>query len=185
MTNHYDVLGVSCDADEQKLKAAFRALAKQYHPDKNPGDKAAEQKFLELKTAYDVLMDPADRKRYDSEHLGPTRAWRAAHAGFSTSRNDKAAKAEDEITRAAERAHRSGTLDVASAIAGFNHCTYGHNIRIYGRILYSIAIRKPEYQSLMRGQLKSENLSDHDPGLYRLLHTAPQQCHARYKRYER
>ncbi len=61
----YEVLGVSRDASAEDLKKAYRKLAVKYHPDKNPGDKAAEDKFKELGEAYDVLNDADKRAAYD------------------------------------------------------------------------------------------------------------------------
>lgn len=61
----YETLGVSNDADEKTLKSAFRKRAMQYHPDRNPGDDAAEAKFKELNTAYETLKDPQKRAAYD------------------------------------------------------------------------------------------------------------------------
>lgn len=61
----YETLGVSRDADEKALKSAFRKRAMQYHPDRNPGDAAAEAKFKELNEAYEVLKDPQKRAAYD------------------------------------------------------------------------------------------------------------------------
>lgn len=63
--DYYEVLGVSRDADDAALKKAYRTLAKKYHPDMNPGDKEAEQKFKEVNEAYGVLSDPEKRKQYD------------------------------------------------------------------------------------------------------------------------
>jgi molecular chaperone DnaJ len=63
--DYYEVLGVGRDADEAALKSAYRKLAHQHHPDKNQGDKAAEDKFKELSEAYAVLSDPEKRARYD------------------------------------------------------------------------------------------------------------------------
>ncbi|MEM7568696.1 MAG: molecular chaperone DnaJ [Pseudomonadota bacterium] len=63
--DYYETLGVSRDADEKALKSAFRKLAMQYHPDRNPGDEVAERKFKELGEAYDVLKDPERRAAYD------------------------------------------------------------------------------------------------------------------------
>jgi molecular chaperone DnaJ len=63
--DYYEVLGVARNATEPELKSAFRKLAKDYHPDKNPGDKAAEQKFKELAEAYEALKDPQKRAAYD------------------------------------------------------------------------------------------------------------------------
>jgi len=63
--DYYQVLGVSRDADEKEIKAAYRKLARKYHPDVNPGDKAAEEKFKEINEAYQVLSDPEKRAAYD------------------------------------------------------------------------------------------------------------------------
>ncbi len=82
--DYYEVLGVGRDATDAEIKKAFRALAVQHHPDKNPGDKAAEDRFKEASQAYDVLMDPDKRARYD--RFGPS-AFGApdAGAGYPTS----------------------------------------------------------------------------------------------------
>ena len=61
----YEVLGVARTADERALKAAFRKLAMQFHPDRNPGDEAAEVKFREVSAAYECLKDPQKRAAYD------------------------------------------------------------------------------------------------------------------------
>ncbi|MEO0410905.1 MAG: molecular chaperone DnaJ [Pseudomonadota bacterium] len=63
--DYYETLGVGRDADEKALKSAFRKRAMQYHPDRNPGDEAAELKFKELGEAYEVLKDPERRAAYD------------------------------------------------------------------------------------------------------------------------
>jgi molecular chaperone DnaJ len=61
----YKTLGVKKDASEDEIKKAYRKLARQYHPDRNPGDKEAEEKFKEVSAAHDVLADPEKRKEYD------------------------------------------------------------------------------------------------------------------------
>ena len=63
--DYYEVLGVDKNASEDEIKKAYRKLAIKYHPDKNPGDKDAEEKFKEAAEAYDVLHDPNKRKQYD------------------------------------------------------------------------------------------------------------------------
>ena len=63
--DYYEVLGVEKNADDAAIKKAYRALAKKYHPDMNPGDQEAEKKFKEASEAYAVLSDPEKRKQYD------------------------------------------------------------------------------------------------------------------------
>src|SRR5215212_1376873 len=73
--DYYEVLSVSRTATDQEIKSAYRRLAVKYHPDKNPNDASAEEKFKEAAEAYSVLSDPEQRKRYD----------RFGHAGVSSS----------------------------------------------------------------------------------------------------
>ena len=73
--DYYDVLGVSQDVDEKELKAAYRKLAMKNHPDRNPDDEAAAERFREATEAYDVLKDPQKRAAYD----------RMGHAAFDQS----------------------------------------------------------------------------------------------------
>src|ERR1700757_595787 len=67
--DYYKVLGVPRTASEEDIKKAFRKLARQYHPDVAKTKKGAEEKFKEINEAYEVLSDPAKRKKYDE--LGP------------------------------------------------------------------------------------------------------------------
>ncbi|MFH1515356.1 MAG: molecular chaperone DnaJ [bacterium] len=64
-TDLYSVLGVDRGSDQDQIKKAYRKLARQYHPDVNPGDKQAEEKFKEIGMAYEILSDPEKRQRYD------------------------------------------------------------------------------------------------------------------------
>ena len=66
MEDLYEILGVSKNASQSEIKSAYRKLAVKYHPDKNPDDKAAEEKFKKITAAYDVLSDETKRRQYDS-----------------------------------------------------------------------------------------------------------------------
>ena len=65
--DYYKILGVSKKASESEIKKAYRKLAVKYHPDKNPGDKAAEEKFKEAAEAYDTLGNSDKKRQYDNQ----------------------------------------------------------------------------------------------------------------------
>jgi curved DNA-binding protein len=76
--NPYEILGVSRTASQDEVKRAYRRLAKEHHPDRNPGNKAAEQRFKEIQAAYEVLGDPQRRAQYDRFGAGgPTPEFRS------------------------------------------------------------------------------------------------------------
>ena len=84
--DYYEVLGVAKNANADEIKKAYRKAAIKYHPDKNPGDKEAEEKFKEAAEAYDVLSNPDKRARYDQfGHAGMSGAAGGAggFGGFS------------------------------------------------------------------------------------------------------
>jgi len=77
--NPYEVLGVAATASAAEIQSAYRKLAKKLHPDLNPGDKAAEEKFKEVAGAYDLLSDAEKRKRFDNGEIDASGAERPQH----------------------------------------------------------------------------------------------------------
>ena len=85
--DYYGILGVKKTATPEEIRKAFRKLARKYHPDVNPGDKKAEEKFKEMSEANDILSDPKKRKIYDqlgfySDNIDPAAAEAAAQGGY-------------------------------------------------------------------------------------------------------
>ena len=83
--DYYEVLGIAKGASEAEIKSAYRKLAKKYHPDLNPGDKTAEEKFKEVGEAYEVLSDPDKKAKYDQfgfAGVDPSYGAGAGGAGF-------------------------------------------------------------------------------------------------------
>src|SRR5919206_238658 len=84
--DYYETLGVKKNASDEDIRKAFRKLARKYHPDVNPGDKSAEERFKAISEANDVLSDPKKRKIYDqlgfySDNIDPAAAEAYARAG--------------------------------------------------------------------------------------------------------
>lgn len=80
--DYYEILGISRNADDNDIKKAYRKLAMQYHPDRNPGDKQAEEKFKEVSEAYEVLKDQEKRRRYDQFGLSGLKGGFDSFGGF-------------------------------------------------------------------------------------------------------
>ena len=104
MKTHYETLGVQSSAAPEEIKKAFRVLALKFHPDRNHGDKKAEEKFKELAGAYEILSDPRKRREYDDALAGPAPAGAGprepygpgGHAPFAS---DVESMSMDEILR--------------------------------------------------------------------------------------
>ncbi len=104
----YTVLGVSRSADEEELRAAFRKLAKKYHPDRNPGDRQAEERFKEISSAFDILGDPKNRGKFDRGEIdeqgrekAPFRQWRDPRGGadpFGAGRGPQQGASFDDLS---------------------------------------------------------------------------------------
>ena len=85
--DYYEVLGISKTASEEEIKKAYRQIAIKYHPDRNPGDKQAEEKFKEAAEAYNVLHDPQKRQQYDQFGFNGPMGSGGGFGGFGTSMN--------------------------------------------------------------------------------------------------
>lgn len=143
--NPYDVLGVSPSASAADIQKAYRKLAKKLHPDLNPGDKTAEEKFKEVATAYDLLGDAEKRKRFDANEIDASGAERPQHryyrdfadaddgrayasnAGYADFMDSEDALAELLRRSQQARANRPGEdmhyrlpIDLAESISGTN-----------------------------------------------------------------
>ncbi|BAV91693.1 molecular chaperone DnaJ [Candidatus Desulfovibrio trichonymphae] len=119
--DYYEVLNVTCDADGDEIKRAYRKLAMQYHPDRNPGNAEAEQKFKAAAEAYDVLRDPEKRARYD----------RFGHAGVQDGGAGGFGNAEDIF------AHFS---DIFGDLFGFSSASRGPRAMSGADLRYNLTI---------------------------------------------
>lgn len=112
--DYYDVLGVGSGASEKEIKSAYRKLAREHHPDVNPGDKNAEAKFQEINEAYEVLGDPETRKKYD--RFG--HQWKQAEAGgYATERGPQSGRSyysEDDSPFSSYQSYGSSGADYSS-----------------------------------------------------------------------
>ena len=115
--DYYDILGVKKSATEDEIKKAYRSLAKKYHPDKNKGNKDAENKFKEISEAYAVLSDKEKREQYDRLGReaffgggGESVAAARIRSPASTSRSSRAAAARGGAAATAARPRRDRRL---------------------------------------------------------------------------
>ena len=123
--DYYKILGVGKGASDEEIKKAYRKLARQYHPDRNQGDKKAEERFKEISQAHDVLSDPEKRKAYDrgtgpfGTFAGGFREVALAPAEGSTPGRSRTASAtSSRASSAAARRRRSGGGGAGAAAGG-------------------------------------------------------------------
>lgn len=86
--NYYEILGVASDASQDEIKMAFRRLARRYHPDVNPNDQTAEEKFKQINEAYDTLSDENKRQQYELKFFGASKRRRPSRYNGTKSRKD-------------------------------------------------------------------------------------------------
>src|SRR5213080_720773 len=100
----YEVLGVTRSASEDEIKRAYRKLARQHHPDRNPGDKQAETRFKEVQDAYDILSDKEKRQQYDRFGFAPQGGFRGGPADRGGPTSTSAARASTSTNSCASSA---------------------------------------------------------------------------------
>jgi DnaJ-class molecular chaperone len=148
MTTHYDTLGVAETATADEIKAAYKKLAKQYHPDLNPGNAEAEARFKEVSAAHDILKDAARRAAYDHERSQPPHQefefnFRSGDGfGFGFPPDDMFRQMQEELLRRQMNrdVHLGHTITLEDAFHGFEKET---SYRVAGEGLKTIRLKIP------------------------------------------
>lgn len=119
--DYYKILGVSKKASQDDIKKAYRKLAKKYHPDLNPGDTAAEQKFKEINEAYEVLGDEQKRKKYDSfgQHFNFENGTNFDPSQFGWGRRTYKSSGGSGFSDFFDMVFGDGDLDLGDILSGF------------------------------------------------------------------
>lgn len=135
MKNYYQILGVDKDAGEDEIKKAYRRLALRYHPDRNPGDKSAEEKFKEIAEAYGVLIDRSKRAEYDMYGADAGRNGFSRYSREDIFRDIFSNPAMADIFRDLENEFRKSGY--RSGESFFNDMFFGGQGVFYGRVYFS------------------------------------------------
>ncbi len=131
--DYYEVLGVSKTASDAEIKAAYKKMAIKYHPDRNPGDKEAEEKFKEAAEAYDVLRDPEKRQRYDQFGFAGMNG-QGGFSGQSMNMDDIFSMFGDIFSEAGFGSHFGGFGGFGGSRGGGRHTEKGSDLRLKVRV---------------------------------------------------
>ena len=156
--DYYEVLGVARDAETAQIKRAYRKAAMKFHPDRNPGDEEAEERFKEAAEAFEVLSDAEKRQLYDRfGHEGPSRA---GFSGFSGSLGEKSSRSgrmlRDHLSRGRVTPHQR---DSASDLGGVDSAGARRSSRRSSRRGSRQSSRRSSRQSSRRSSRQSSRRS--------------------------